>query len=791
MRAAACFENIKPSPFHPSPKRGCYYDITDAALTAGFRLPQEDLSFYESLDTAYRALCAMLYNYAPLSGHPGGSISSGRIAQAIIFDSLDYDFSSPAREDADMISYAAGHKALGLYALWALRNELLRQSAPALLPSEKDQLRFEDLLGFRKNSETATPLFKKFGSKPLDGHPTPATPFVKIATGASGFGFGASAGLALAAADIYPSDAPKVHVIEGEGGMTAGRVQEVMAMAATAQLSNIILHVDWNQSSIDSDNVCPENGRPGDYVQWTPAELLLAHDWNVINVPNGHDFYQIIAAQRLALSLKTNQPTAIVYRTVKGWRYGIQGRSSHGAGHKFSSDGFYTALEEFKKYFGAEIPRFSGDSTPEVIEDCFWNSLQTVRGALAAKPETAQNAAAKTREALLRLNGRKRAQRADAPDIKKLSSLAPETVPANIQLSAGQITTLRRQLADTLACCNRTTQGALLVTTADLGASTSAEEIAKDFPAGFYNKCANSKSRLVASGGICEDAMGSIMTGVSAFGRHIGVTASYSAFIAALEHVSSRLHAIGRQADTHAVFNTFIMINAHSGLKTGEDGPTHADPQALQLLQENFPAGSAITLTPWEPQEIWPLVLFALHKRPALLAPFVTRPPETVIDRAALGLAPAAEAVNGLYALRRAGAEAKRDGTIVLQGCGVTTIFVREVLPEIIKRGFNVNVFYVSSAELFAALPKQERDAIYPAELAAEAMGITDFTLPTMHSWVKTQEGISRTLHPFMRGRFLGSGSADKVYKEAALHAEGQLAAVSDYVLARRSGGWC
>ncbi|HEY4640984.1 MAG TPA: hypothetical protein VII75_06540 [Thermoanaerobaculia bacterium] len=28
-------------------------------------------------------------------------------------------------------------------------------------------------------------------------------------------------------------------------------------------------------------------------------------------------------------------------------------------------------------------------------------------------------------------------------------------------------------------------------------------------------------------------------------------------------------------------------------LKTGEDGPTHADPQPLQLLQENFPLGSS------------------------------------------------------------------------------------------------------------------------------------------------------------------------------------------------------
>ena len=34
-----------------------------------------------------------------------------------------------------------------------------------------------------------------------------------------------------------------------------------------------------------------------------------------------------------------------------------------------------------------------------------------------------------------------------------------------------------------------------------------------------------------------------------------------------------------------------MLVCAHAGLKTGEDGPTHADPQPLQLLQENFPEG--------------------------------------------------------------------------------------------------------------------------------------------------------------------------------------------------------
>jgi len=106
------------------PRRGTYVDITtvtpadDAAVTA------DEAAHLETLDLIYRALCALLFNYVPTSGHPGGSISSGRAVAGILFDGLDYELADPDRPDADLISYAAGHKAMGLYAMWALRDEM-------------------------------------------------------------------------------------------------------------------------------------------------------------------------------------------------------------------------------------------------------------------------------------------------------------------------------------------------------------------------------------------------------------------------------------------------------------------------------------------------------------------------------------------------------------------------------------------------------------------------------------------------------------------------------------------
>ncbi|HMT12154.1 MAG TPA: hypothetical protein PKA39_11105, partial [Ignavibacteria bacterium] len=281
---------------------------------------------------------------------------------------LDFDIKDPFKDESDMVVYGAGHKALGLYAMWALRNEVVRAFDPNALPDEKFQMRLEDLLGFRRNPVNTLPLYKKFNSKALDGHPTPATPHVKIATGASGVGDTAAFGLALGAMDYFGANAPQVHVVEGEGGMTPGRVAEALAAASAMRLFNIKFHIDFNQASIDSNRVCREGELKGDYVQWNPMELCYLHDFNVIYVDDGTDFNKIAAAQQFAKQIDNKMPTAIVYRTVKGWKYGIEGRASHGAGHKLNSEGYYKACEEFEQAFGKKIPHFSGEATQDNME---------------------------------------------------------------------------------------------------------------------------------------------------------------------------------------------------------------------------------------------------------------------------------------------------------------------------------------------------------------------------------------------------------------------------------------
>jgi transketolase len=656
-----------------------------------------------------------------------------------------------------------------------------------MLPGPEKQLRLEDLLGFRRNPTQETPLFKKYNAKPLDGHPTPLTPFVRLSTGASGVGVTTSFGLGFGAMDMYAKDAPFLHLIEGEGGMTPGRVAEAMAAAATAQMWNIMMHIDWNQASIDSNKVCRDGAEPGEYVQWTPAEFCYLHDWNVISVENGHDIEQVLAAQKYAMDNVNTQPTAIVYRTVKGWKYGIEGRKSHGAGHDFCSEEFRNTLKPLEERFGAAFPEWCADKTPTSIEGNFFDYLMEIRKILETNKELAVFFGDRLKEADEKLTKAGRKVRDGAPDVEAIysDSIKADEIPEELTYEIGGSQTLRAALGEALNYLNKKTGGAILAASADLIGSTSINVAAKGFPEGFFNAVSNPGARLLSIGGICEDAMGGVMAGISTYGCHVGAGSSYGAFIAALQHITARLHGIGQQMKREYCgepFHPFLIVCAHAGLKTGEDGPTHADPQALQLLQENFPQGILITMTPWDPQEMYPMLITALQKRPAVIAPFVTRPNEKIFDRAALGMPPATAAAKGVYAMRK-GDRTKKPyhGTLVLQGSGLTNIFVEEVLPRVIEADLNMNIIYISSAELFDMLPIEEQHEIYPEICSLEAMGMTGLTLPTMMRWVTSEEGRRRTVHAFRKGHYLGSGQAHKVFEEAELHGEGQWKAVKEY----------
>ena len=80
--------------FELKSRRAVYLDITEE-MKGNPPLSAGEVQQFESFDLIYRSLCALLFNYVPLSGHPGGSISSGRFVTSILFNTMDYDILRP------------------------------------------------------------------------------------------------------------------------------------------------------------------------------------------------------------------------------------------------------------------------------------------------------------------------------------------------------------------------------------------------------------------------------------------------------------------------------------------------------------------------------------------------------------------------------------------------------------------------------------------------------------------------------------------------------------------------
>jgi len=766
------------------------------------QIPDGDIENLERAFIAYRAIVALLFNFVQ-SGHPGGSISAGRIMLNIILGkNARIDITDLDRPDSDIIGMAAGHKALGLYSFLGLLFDIVKLKDKKLYDSIARKIRFpEDLLGFRKNPATVLPLMKKFNSRRLDGHPTPETPGVVLATGASGVGFGAFGGYAFAKKEYY-EDPPIINIIEGEGGMTPGRVHENLAHFWALNIWNLISHIDWNNASIDADNVCSDDksSSKGQYVNWTPYGLGLLHGHNVVYAENGSSNEHIKAAQDYAHSvfvLKHSAPNMIVYRTTKGEGY-LVGRKSHGAGHKTDSPEYFKVQEVFEKAFNTKFVKIPiSPVTPEIREEYFYKNLLVIEEALRSDGkflDFAFNALISRRDAL-NSAARKPSSKgvADISLIVSKSAKNKTTVsplldeknpPEEVVSRPGSSITLRESLGKTLHYLNKISKGGLYGFAADLVGSTSLNLMCEDFQKkGFYSCDVNPYARIIPTG-ICEDGGSSLITGISATGHYIGVGSSYATFMSPMSFTAARLFTIAYQAK-HGGENMapVILINAHAGLKTGEDGPTHACPQTLSIWKSFGKLNwKVITLTPWDANEIWPLIIASLKKRPAVIVPYVTRPPEVVVDRHALGFPEADKTTDGIYYIRRA---KKSSATVIYQGAEVG-VELPKVVSALDKEKIDINILYISSPELFSYLPPSKQESILSHKMKQNSMAITGFTIDTMYEYILTEEGRAHSLHPFKKGIFLGSGPGEEVLKQAGLDAKSQVAAIKKFISRRK-----
>ncbi len=214
------------------------------------------------------------------SGHPTSSMSAADLLAVLAISYLHYDFDDPKNPNNDHLIFSKGHAAPLLYSFY--------KAAGAISD--------EELLTLRK-----------FGSR-IEGHPTPALPWVDVATGSLGQGLPIGVGIALAGK--YLDKLPyKIWALLGDSEMAEGSIWEAFDHASHYKLNHLVGILDCNRL-----------GQRGETdLGWNTAAYAAraeAFGWNAI-VINGHNYEEINNAYAQAIQ-ETDKPTLIVAKTIKG-----------------------------------------------------------------------------------------------------------------------------------------------------------------------------------------------------------------------------------------------------------------------------------------------------------------------------------------------------------------------------------------------------------------------------------------------------------------------------------------
>src|SRR5207237_1428790 len=179
------------------------------------------------------------------SGHPTSSMSAADLMAVLITRYFLYDWNDPQQPNNDHLIFSKGHASPLLYAIFKA-------------------------VGVITDDEMLT--FRKFGSR-LQGHPTPALPWVDVATGSLGQGLPIAVGVALAGRKL---DQLPYHVwtLTGDSELAEGSIWEGLDKAGYYGLSNCTAIFDINrlgqrgptEPAWTGSNPSPANRRSG-----TPA----------------------------------------------------------------------------------------------------------------------------------------------------------------------------------------------------------------------------------------------------------------------------------------------------------------------------------------------------------------------------------------------------------------------------------------------------------------------------------------------------------------------------------------
>ena len=246
------------------------------------------------------------------SGHPGGSLSAADMFTYLYFEEMNIDPKNPKDPNRDRFVLSKGHTAPGLYSTLANRG----------------YFPVEDLKTLRQ-----------IGSH-LQGHPCMQdTPGLDMSSGSLGQGISAAVGMALSAK--LSGESWRTYTLLGDGEIEEGQVWEASMFAGFHKLDNLCVIVDNNNLQIDGPitEVCSP---------YPIDRKFEAFNFHVINVEDGNDIEQILAAFREARGTK-GQPTAIILKTVKGKNVSFMENQAGWHGKAPNDEQYAVAMEDLKK----------------------------------------------------------------------------------------------------------------------------------------------------------------------------------------------------------------------------------------------------------------------------------------------------------------------------------------------------------------------------------------------------------------------------------------------------------
>jgi transketolase len=213
------------------------------------------------------------------SGHPTTCFSAAELMAVLWLEELRLNPEDPHDESSDEFVLSKGHAAPIYYAALAERGLLER----------------EKLLTLRQ-----------LGS-PLEGHPVPRLPWVKVATGSLGQGL--AIGVGMAWVQRLDGSKARTYVLLGDGETAEGSVWESAALAAHERLGNLCAVVDVNALG-QSGRTMQDHDMPAIRAKWE------AFGWEALAI-NGHDIDAIRRAFSAAKRTR-GRPTVILAKTYKG-----------------------------------------------------------------------------------------------------------------------------------------------------------------------------------------------------------------------------------------------------------------------------------------------------------------------------------------------------------------------------------------------------------------------------------------------------------------------------------------